>query len=87
MKNYRPDVDHTIETAGNVTLPEAYDFLCELWNSSPEERNKLIAFGVADKKGILTRDKISLNAANAAIDAIVSIDIVTPAYEIGYAKK
>lgn len=87
MKNYKLDVDHTIETAGNVTLPEAYDFLCELWNSNPNDRATLIAHGVADKKGILTRDKITLNAANFAIDSVTSIDIVTPAYEIGYAKK
>jgi hypothetical protein len=87
MKSWKPEVDHTIETAGNVTLPDAYDFLCEVWNKNPEERNTLIAHKVANRNGMFSRDKITLNQANAAIDNIVSIDIITPAYEIGYAQK
>lgn len=72
---------------GNITFPQYYEFLCEVWDKEEESRDILIKAGVANKVGMLERKNISLQDATRAIDGLNAVDYISPLYEINYIKK
>jgi hypothetical protein len=52
-----------------------------------DDRPTLIKFKIANNDGMLKRNQIGYYDAAETIKLLNRIDIITPAYEIGYVKK
>jgi hypothetical protein len=83
----KPTVDLPIEICGRIALPEQYEFLSEIWAKNIDDRPMLIKFKIANNDGMLKRNQIGYYDAAETIKILNRIDIITPAYEIGYVKK